>query len=277
MSDLLVATDLDSCLLDESYSPEPALPAVRALREAGVPLVLASSKTRAEVEPLWRELQLDAPFVVENGGALLFPEDPHLPWARPNGGLHALELGVQRRELLLALHEIADETGTRLLGFASLGPSGIAAATGLSPAAAQLAAAREFDEPFLCEGDDPDAVARVVARAAARGLRVTRGGRFLHLSGSVDKGHALLALLRHETARGRRHATVGLGDAGNDLGLLQVVDRPILVPRPNGQVDPELEQALPRAERAPSPGPAGWNTAVLAVLKGERLTRAVEA
>lgn len=275
MSDLLVTTDLDSCLLDESYAFEAAREALRALRDAGVPLVLASSKTREEVETLWRELDLGAPFIVENGGAVIFPEDPRLPWARPSGGLFALELGVKRRELLLALHEIAEETGARLVGFASLGPSGIAAATGLSPAASQLAAAREFDEPFLCEGDDPALPARVADRAAARGLKVTRGGRFFHLSGPVDKGQALVALLRHETARGLRHATVGLGDAGNDIGLLQAVDRPILVPRPDGQVDPELQAALPRAERAPLPGPAGWNTAVLAVLRGERLARVV--
>ncbi len=273
MTDLLVATDLDSCLLDECYSFEAACQALHALRKAGVPLVLASSKTRAEVETLWRDLGLCFPFIVENGGALMFPEDPHLPWARPSGGLFSLELGVKRRELLVALHQIAEETGARLVGFAALGPQGIAAATGLSPAAAQLAAAREFDEPFLCEDDDPTLVAQIEARAAGRGLRVTRGGRFLHLSGPVDKGTALVALLRHETARGRRHTTVGLGDAGNDLGLLQVVDRPILVPRPDGRLDAELLHALPHAERAPRPGPAGWNTAVLAVLRGERLAR----
>jgi mannosyl-3-phosphoglycerate phosphatase len=273
MTDLLVATDLDSCLLDECYRFEAAGEALHALRGAEVPLVLASSKTRDEVEPLWRELGLHSPFIVENGGAMIFPEDPHLPWARPSGGLFALELGVKRRELLVALHEIAEETGARLVSFATLGAQGIAAATGLSPAAAQLAAAREFDEPFLCEDDDPARVARIAERAACRGLRVTRGGRFLHLSGPVDKGTALAALLHHETARGRRHATVGLGDAGNDLGLLQLVDRPILVPRPDGRLDAELIHALPHAERAPRPGPAGWNTAVLAVLRGERLAR----
>jgi mannosyl-3-phosphoglycerate phosphatase len=276
MNDLLVATDLDACLLDESYAFEAAREALRALRDAEAPLVLASSKTRDEVEILWRELGLQAPFIVENGGALLFPSDPHLPWVRPSGGLYVLELGVPRRVLLSALHAIADEAGVRLVGFAALGPAGIAAATGLSPAAAQLAAAREFDEPFLFDGgDDPVLRGRVEALAASRGLRVSRGGHFFHLSGPVDKGTAFAALLRHEAARGLRHQTVGLGDAGNDLGLLKTVDRPILMPRRDGRFDAELLEALPRAERAPRPGPAGWNEAVLAVLRGERLDRVV--
>ena len=71
---------------------------------------------------------------------------------------------------------------------------------------------------------------------------------------------------------GRRPFTVGLGDAANDLSFLRLVDRPIVIPRPNG-VDPGLASALPHAERAPKAGPAGWNAAILAVLAGRLLPR----
>ena len=48
MSKLIVYTDLDGSLLDgTSYSYEAATPALTALREQGIPLVLVSSKTRA--------------------------------------------------------------------------------------------------------------------------------------------------------------------------------------------------------------------------------------
>jgi hypothetical protein len=49
--------------------------------------------------------------------------------------------------------------------------------------------------------------------------------------------------------------------------MLEAVDRPVLVPRPDGHVAEVLAQALPLAERAPWPGPRGWNEAVLAVLR----------
>ena len=56
-AELLVATDLDGCLLDEeTYSYEAARPALDALARRRVPLVLCSSKTRAEMQPLAREL-----------------------------------------------------------------------------------------------------------------------------------------------------------------------------------------------------------------------------
>ena len=42
-----------------------------ALRRAGVPLVLCSSKTRAEMEPLAAAIGATGPLVVENGGAIV--------------------------------------------------------------------------------------------------------------------------------------------------------------------------------------------------------------
>jgi mannosyl-3-phosphoglycerate phosphatase len=57
----VVVTDVDGCLLDETYRWEPARPALDALKKRGIPLVLCSSKTRAEMEPLHADLGLDAP------------------------------------------------------------------------------------------------------------------------------------------------------------------------------------------------------------------------
>ena len=71
MPNLIVYTDLDGSLLDgTTYSYEPATPALAALREQGIPLVLVSSKTRAEMEPLRQRLDHRDPFIVENGGAV---------------------------------------------------------------------------------------------------------------------------------------------------------------------------------------------------------------
>jgi mannosyl-3-phosphoglycerate phosphatase len=71
---LLVVTDLDGTLLDEqSYRYDASLPAVRALQALKIPLVLCSSKTKSEMEFLWRELGLSDPFICENGGAIWFP------------------------------------------------------------------------------------------------------------------------------------------------------------------------------------------------------------
>lgn len=259
----VVVTDLDGCLLDAStYRWEAAQPALAALRRRSIPLVLCSSKTRAEMERLHADLGLDAPYVFENGSGIVVP--PGAPWsraARRDGGPLLVRLGVPLRELAHALLEIAKEAGARLRGFSRLSAREVSELTGLPEPELALARQREHDEPFVLESGSEEGVRRAAER---RGLRVTKGGRFHHLTGAVDKGRAVrqvLALLPPA-------ASIGLGDAENDLGLLDAVDHPILVPRADGSIDPTLAAAFPSAGRAPAPGPAGWNEAVLLALGG---------
>jgi len=260
----LVATDLDGTLLDrETYSFAPARPALDALREAGIPLVLCSSKTRAEMERLAGEIGTPGPLVVENGGAIV----------EPDGCL--LVLGVARDRLRRELPAVAREVGLRVRSFAEMSVTEVATLTGLPAEQAALAVRREYDEPFVVEdasGPDPDVDARLDRAARARGLRITHGGRVHHLSGPADKGRALRAIAGR-MAGGAEGDVVGLGDAANDLSLLLAATRPIVMPRRDGTLDPALAAHLPGVERAPGPGPAGWSAAVLAVLSGGSLPR----
>ncbi|MHB1192187.1 MAG: HAD-IIB family hydrolase [Longimicrobiales bacterium] len=257
---LVVFTDLDATLLDEAtYSFDPAREALAALAERHIPLVLCSSKTRAEMERWALALGTSWPLVTENGGSILWAE---------GGAYRAQTRGTPRSQLVAALADIAGETGSVLRGFASLSVGDVEAITGLGPAAAREAMAREHDEPFLVDAGD---MAAVAAAAGRRGLHVTRGGRFHHLAGRADKGQAVREILAAYRADGSPVPSVALGDAANDLSMLQAVDRPILVPRPGGAPDATLARSLPHAELAPAPGPEGWNAAVMTVLRGERL------
>lgn len=269
---LVVFSDLDGCLLDErTYRWDAARPALEALGSRGVPLLLCSSKTRAEMEALAGGLGLAWPFIVENGGALVIPNGRAAGAAvAGTRAARVVVLGTPASLLMKAMGEIAAETGARLRAFEDLPASEIEDLTGLAGASIELARRREFDAPFLVEPDALDSVARA---AEARGLRVTRGGRFFHLTGPTDKGRAVLELLRLYPANGSARVTVALGDSPNDLAMLEAVDRPIVVPRSGGECDESLALRLAGAERAPAPGPRGWNDAVLAVLRGERLPR----
>lgn len=257
----IVFSDLDGCLLDrETYGFAAAEPALAALRERRVPLVLCSGKTRAEMEPLARRLGLRTPLVVENGGAVV-----------ADG--RVLGLGVPRARLLTALPRLARDAGVDVRGFSEMTAAEVAELTGLTAAQAALALQREFDEPFAVQGAsgrDPALDARLDAAARALGLRVTHGGWLHHLHGPADKGDGVRRTLRLEGESGE--GSVGLGDSASDIPLLRAVARPIAVPGADG-VDPALAAALPGAECAHAPGPAGWNAAVLAVLAGAPLPR----
>lgn len=275
----VVITDLDGCLLDsDTYAYDAARPALAELARSRAPLVMCSGKTWAEMDALARELGLVHPFIVENGGAIVFPQgsfDAEVPGARAVGSVRILALGAPRTTLVAALRELTRDTGVRVRGFADLAPEEVQGLTGLSGPAARLALQREYDEPFLVE--DEHAVATLSRAAEARGLQLSHGGRFHHLMGGSDKGLAVRTLLAAYRRAGRDLRSAGLGDAETDLPLLRAVERPIVVPRHGGGIDPALASGLPGAECAETPGPEGWNAAVLALLDGRCLPRLKDA
>jgi mannosyl-3-phosphoglycerate phosphatase len=269
LAPLLVATDLDGCLLCHStYRWAPARPALEALAAHGGRLVLASSKTRGEMEALAAELPLVPALIVENGGALLVPYG-HLaarpPEAEDDAPWWRFSLGTPHAALVAALDEIAGEAGARVRGFAGMDPEEVARLTDLSLEEAARALRREYDEPFVVESGE---VGLLAAAAARRGLRVSRGGRLHHLTGETDKGSALARLLALYAAEGQRYRTVGMGDAPNDIPLLRIVQYPLLMPGPDGRVDPDVHAALPLAGLVSTPGPRGWDQAVREALEG---------
>lgn len=272
---LLVVSDLDGCLLDdETQSYEAARPALAALARARCPLVLCSAKTRAEMNLITRSIGLTDPFIVENGGALVFPAgsfEGELPGAQEREGCRVLPFGPERQALIDALGEIAAEAGVRVRGFAAMTGPELEQFTGLAGETALLALRREHDEPFLLE--DESRLEAFAQAACRRGLKVSHGGRFYHLTGRSDKGVAFQMLMALYQRAGRHFSSAGLGDAATDLPLLRAVDRPILVPRRDGSVDPLLASSLPTAECAPEPGPAGWNAAVMTLLANGHLPR----
>jgi mannosyl-3-phosphoglycerate phosphatase len=262
----VVVSDLDGTLLNhEDYSFREALPAIDQLKQRGIPVVLVSSKTRAEMEVLREELGLEHPFIVENGGAA------YLPSRYFEGGNEVIEWGVPYRDLVSELRAVREETGVRFQGYSDVDVDEVALLTGLGRAEARRSKERQFDEPFWFEGDEIREHRNVLGRLEARGLTVTRGGRFYHIMGNCDKGRAVHEILELYRNEGELCPAAGLGDAKNDAPFLQVVDRPYIVAGPGGQHDAELVAAVQNAFKA-GPAPRGWAEAIshfLSWLDGE--------
>lgn len=243
---LLVFTDLDNCLLDHhTYDWRPAIPALDRLRSLDAQVILTTSKTAAEVLPLQTEIGLAGPAIVENGGLIAWP-----------GGRRRW-LGRPVSEIRPALDAAAAEAQADIHPFGRMSVAEIAARTSLPPGRAHLALARETSEPFLLLTPDREPALR--SALEARGLRLTRGGRFHHALAHEGK-HAAVALLIAEARAASPVRVICLGDGLNDEGFLRLADRPIVLP---GAHAPILMERLPHALLAPAAGPAGWNEALL--------------
>ena len=135
----IVFSDLDGCLLNADYSHQEAAPALARLRAVGIPLVLCSSKTEAEMTPLAREFETSAPLICENGGVI--------SWRDNCDRVGVTLLGTSRETILKQLDRLSQRY--RFRSFATLGEEGIAEATGLTLHKARLANQRQTIEPLI--------------------------------------------------------------------------------------------------------------------------------
>lgn len=260
---LMVVTDLDATLLDHNYSWAAAEPALGRLSESGLPLVLNSSKTLAEMEALAAALDLNAPIVAENGGLIAFPESSG---GAAGGGLdYAIDIrGLAREAILDAAHDLRAREGYRFSGFADWSTAELAALTGLSTEQAEASGKRFATEPIRWEDSEPNRL-RFAESLSTKGIRMLRGGRFWHLMGDADKADGVAAVRAYikEKEPDTLWRVLALGDSANDTAMLEAADIAVVIPHEDG---PRIQPKTARLIHAPFPASAGWNAAVLALL-----------
>lgn len=263
---VLVFTDLDGTLLNHAdYGWEEAKPALERLTALEIPVILVTSKTRAEVEVLQRQMALEEPFVVENGGGIFIPGryvDLAVPGSTLVSPYRLLVLGCGYSEIRSFVEQHRDRFSIE--GFGDMAVERIVALTGLTRKQARLAARREFTEPFLLRDEGRLPALRKAALDA--GLAITTGGRFHHLMGEQqDKGRAVRVVTEifqhhwHEAVE-----TIGLGDSPNDYPMLESVDHPVVIP---GASDHLAGLFGDRATLARWPGSRGWSESLLRIIE----------
>lgn len=273
MPNTIVISDLDGTLLDaRDYSYAAAMPALDWIRERNVPLVLCSSKTRAEMEVYRQRINSSHPFIAENGGGVFIPKGyfSALHGAVESGGYQLILLGIPYAEVRRRFIHLRDQLGAKVCGFGDMSVAEVAALTGLSEGEAALAKQRDFDEPFVFEGTPDENFLRAIEKC---GLSWTQG-RIFHIMGDHDKGRAVSMLLSLYRQRYDSITSIGLGDSLNDLPMLLAVDRAVLVRRDDGSWDSRI--VIPHLLKTQLPGPAGWNEAIFELLATEPETNVSE-
>lgn len=241
----VIFTDLDGSLLNhEDYSFEEAMPSLEYIKMHNIPLIFTTSKTRHECEILQKEMGIIAPFIVENGAAVYYPD-----------GL-VDQLGLQHEEIKSFMDCHIDTF--QILSFSNMKIEDIMEYTLFTYEQAEIAKSRDFSEPFLIH--DERRLTELEKLAEMQGMKILKGGRFYHCVGiNQDKGAAVKRVLKHYTDT----VSVGLGDNYNDIALLKSVDIPVLIPHHEGKyIDFDLKNLI----KAPYKGSLGWHKALEKVL-----------
>ncbi|MES9958186.1 MAG: HAD-IIB family hydrolase [Sedimenticola sp.] len=267
---LLVYSDMDGSLLDHfSYTHLPAKPMLEQLEMGGIPMIPATSKTRAELIELRRVLDNQHPFIVENGAAVFIPTGY---FKKQPAGTRLVEnywvksfCAPRQQWLDLILDNWADFSDD-FTTFAESSIEEIAEMTGLRHEEAKRASLREYGEPVKWNGSE-EQLKRFSWALERKGAYIQQGARFIHVSGKTDKGMAMqwlsLEYMRQPTVSDCY--TIAIGDGKNDIAMLEAADHALVIRSP---VHDPLQLSRPDSVViSDGYGPEGWAEGMKMILE----------
>ena len=277
MSQYLIFSDIDNTLLQsyiikdgEIYHIEEygeIKEVVQKLRKNNIPLVLCSSKTRFEQEKIRKYLEINDPYVVENGGAIFIPEN-YFPINLEEFGLSikrnnenlVIELGKSYNRIIETLQEIREIFHIEFIAVHDLSLPELAQKVGISIEDAKLMASREYSETILeININKLDKLKKILND---RGLRILQGTRYNTVSSLHDKGSAISILKKLYSIKyeNEKIESIGIGDAFNDIPMFENVDKPFLVRNIQNSYAPMIINNLIRVNGI---GQTGWKEIIL--------------
>jgi mannosyl-3-phosphoglycerate phosphatase len=258
---MIVLSDLDGTLLNhDDYTYDAAKPALEFLRENDTPLILCSSKTSAEIIPLRADMGFErCPAIVENGGGILKAQSVNI------------NSSSQHKRLMKIVDSLPESLRLLFCGISSWPAEALQKHTGLSTSVLSLAIQRQYSEPGIWSGDEKSKHAFISA-LKQKGIVAHQGGRFLTLS--FDSNKAVLAqeiIADYQSKQTELFTIVALGDAPNDIEMLELADIGIIIPNPAHSGIPTLAgESKGQIIRANEPGAAGWNSTLLTILNNSK-------
>ena len=257
----IVFTDLDGTLLGlDTYSAEKVKEHVKKLKEANVPIIFCSSKTWAEQDFYQEFLDLNEPAIVENGSGIIIPVESKLEFSLPskiNRGKKIFSLGENYDKIVKTIKTCEELSNSNYKYYHNLSIEAIAEITGLHIAAARKAKTRDFSETLFDADLTSDSYNKFEQEIQSHGLQCMPGSRYVTITDiKSNKGTAVSLVVEAYRKKYKDVKTVGIGDSRNDLEMLEMVDSPYLVKRPdNNWASVDVENLT----KIDAVGPDGWN------------------
>jgi len=249
MRNYIIFSDLDGTLLDhKTYTFDPALEALSIIKSRQIPLILSSSKTRAEIERIQSHLTLKDPFIFENGSGVFYNNQ-------------VVSFGINLTEIHDKITPLQKTFNFNCYSLLTIEQA--IHYTGLTEEEAKLSQQRQFSEPIVWL-DDEERKNDFLEKIHQLGLNATQGGRFLTISSHHDKAKALKWIKNSlENDYQTKFISIALGDGENDISMINACDIKILIKNNN--------EHLQRSDWVLSEmcGPSGWNQEIMKVLNNE--------
>ncbi|MAU29314.1 MAG: hypothetical protein CMJ07_09040 [Pelagibacterales bacterium] len=219
---IFIFTDLDGSLLHrDNFSFNEIKNFIKKCFNKGMVIVPNSSKTKKEIENFCDDLNLNLPFISENGSSICNINliNPSLP--------KEIILSRKKEEIRSIFNKNITKEHKLNCKFIKLMPlSEKIKILGLSSSKITDALDRNYSHPLIFLGSNKEKNL-LIKNVNNLGLKLHEGDRVLNLGDNVAKGKAMKKFMKLLNIE--KFLTIAVGDSKNDIDMLEASDFPCLV------------------------------------------------
>ena len=267
-----IFTDIDGTLLDHvNYSYGNLKNYIHRIKN-NASIIFNTSKTFEEIQILNNNLELNYPFIVENGACIFFPQD-YLDckdkddnYFRYKNYIGYKLTSLNSLKIYNLIYKFKKEYDFSF--YSELSDKEISKITNLTIKNAKTSKLRFFTNPIFWR-DSKEKLRKFKSEANSyyKDLIIQEGGRFIHVSDNYDKALALKKFIKIiKPNLSNKFLTISLGDSENDICMLESTDYGCIVKRGRYKLPLKKQKNIFFSK---SEAPNGWRESLDFVFKME--------
>ena len=221
---VVIFTDLDGSLLHrDTFKFDTIKNYISSLVDRGIIIIPNSSKTEKEIENFNEELEVDLPYISENGSSIhgLNLINHNFP--------NKIILSREKEELQKIFNEkIPEQLKDKCIQISKMNKKEQEKIFGQKDSKLKDALDRKYTLPFLFRGDKNEKN-KLLKILNSNSLTLQEGGRVLNLCDNINKVKSMNRVIKILKKTEDKIKSIAVGDNYNDLDMLKNCDIPCLV------------------------------------------------
>ena len=226
---ILIFSDLDGTFMNHNdYSYSHLKNFISKIKKKSE-IIFTSSKTFSEMSKIYENLNINFPFIVENGACIYFPKN-YFNLKKINQkvveyeNFHCLKLSDDSLKKFKEHIKEKFSKNFKFSFFSELSNQKIAELTNLTPKKIADSKKRQFSDPIFWKDSNKNLQA-FKKKLIKNEIIITEGGRFIHFNVGYDKGKAVAKFLEiYKKQKFQSVLSISLGDSENDVSMLELTD-----------------------------------------------------
>ena len=228
-----IFSDIDGTFMNHNnYCYESIINFVELIKKK-CEIIFVSSKTFSEIKIINEKLNIEFPFIVENGACIYFPKKYKINYKKKQFHEDYFSVPLCMENLKLQNKKIK-KIGEKFkfTFFNEISHKDLQKLTKLGNDEILSSKKREFSDPLIWL-DTKKNFSTFKSKLSKYGYRLSEGGRFIHISKNYDKATAVKFFLKLINFKADKNIkTISLGDSQNDTGMLEMTDYSCIIKSP---------------------------------------------